>query len=41
MSKEEIDSLELIIKHLKKLNEDHLIKVREEVGRILNESLDR
>ena len=33
--------LELIIKHIKQLNEDDLIKVRREIERIINETYDR
>ena len=36
-----MSDLEVIIERLFHLNEDDLIKVREEVERILNESLDR
>ena len=33
--------LELIVKHIKQLNEDDLIKVRREIERIINETYDR
>jgi hypothetical protein len=36
-----MSDLEVILGRLFHLNEDDLIKVRKEVGRILNESLDR
>jgi hypothetical protein len=36
-----MSDLEVILERLFHLNEDDLIKVRKEVGRILNESLDR
>ena len=40
-NQKEMSELEIILGRLLHLNEDDLIKVRKEIGRILNESLDR